>query len=99
MQNLSDGGHHIIKCSACNKPLCDIWVIRPHVDISFKYRATCPYCNDKSFLKEIKGGITYGGIAEADPNSETIDDKRTLTVVEDVEWGGEIVEFKVKKVN
>lgn len=96
MSNLKDGGHVFLKCSACRKRLCDIWIQRPDIDLVLNYRATCPFCGDKSALQEIKGGVAFGGISEANPDNE-YDDYRFYTMVDRPEWDGETVELIVKK--
>lgn len=61
LEGLSDGGHNLIKCSNCEAILMDVWVTRPHEPHTYKLRATCPWCNDKSFVVKVKGGFHQGG--------------------------------------
>lgn len=61
VQGLKDGGHKVISCSSCRKPLVDVWITRPLEDFSQKVIATCPYCQDRSFLETIEGGFHIGG--------------------------------------
>lgn len=78
---LVDGEHVYLECSACNKPLVDIYITRPDavsVDgkpFIWKVRAKCCYgCmkNKKeaemSFTKEIRGMFHHGGITKPNPN-------------------------------
>jgi hypothetical protein len=74
---LQDGGHVIIRCSGCNKPLVDIWRTRPNqIDprtnkpFEWKFIAECCYCGDKSYLTTVLGGFHIGGygINSADAN-------------------------------
>ena len=60
---IEDGGHIFLVCSNCEKQLMEIWVQRPHEKMTTKVKAKCPYCHDSSFIKEIKGGFAYSGIA------------------------------------
>lgn len=92
------GDKHLFSCSNCRKALCEILLINPEVDLELNYRASCPYCGDKSFPFKVKGQIMFGGLGIEDVNSETCDDKRVLTVVEDFkECGSDTIEFVVKK--
>ncbi len=90
---LEDGGHIFLDCSDCGKKLVDIWIQRPSEHIKFKYRASCPYCGDESFSKEISGGIAFGGIAE-NPEDE---DSKMLTIVENFESKDGYWLFNVRK--
>lgn len=96
---LVDGPHTILKCSACGKRLADIWVTRPQIDMVFKYRAKCCYCQDYSFPVELKGGVAYAGISEANVDSPTIDDWKAYTTVEYPEWKNGLVDLITKKGN
>ena len=81
-QDLVDGGHVILKCSACGKELIDIWKIKPEPR-SIKVVALCCYCNDKSFEEEIEGRLVINGIAKANPN----DPEDFLSVTK---WAGSV---------
>lgn len=59
---LDDGGHTIIKCSNCGKELCDIWVIRPTIQIDSEITASCDFCGDKSFVQYIRGQFSLGHV-------------------------------------
>lgn len=61
LEGLSDGKHNFIPCSNCKAILMDVWVTRPHETDTYKIRATCPWCGDKSFITKITGGFHYGG--------------------------------------
>jgi hypothetical protein len=67
-KGLQDGGHVILRCSACNKPLVDIWRTRPNqIDprtgkaFEWKFVAECCYCGDKSYPTTVLGGFHIGG--------------------------------------
>jgi hypothetical protein len=67
-KGLEDGGHVIIKCSSCKRPLVDIWCTRPdRIDprtnqpFLWKFVAHCCYCGGKSYPTEVKGGLHIGG--------------------------------------
>jgi hypothetical protein len=67
-KGLSDGGHVIIRCSNCKKPLVDIWRTRPNEKdprtgkpFEWKFIAGCCYCGDKSYIHTILGGFHIGG--------------------------------------
>jgi hypothetical protein len=55
-----DGGKHLLKCSACNKDLVEIWITKKELDVRFKIRAECAYCGDYSFSVEVEGGFHLG---------------------------------------
>jgi len=55
-----DGGTHVLKCSACDKQLVEIWITKKELDVRFKLRAKCAYCNDYSFPVEVEGGFHLG---------------------------------------
>ena len=76
---LKDGGHVILACSACQKPLVDIHVTRPDkkkpgTDEVFEWRlrAKCCYCDDYSFISVVCGLFHHGGWGV--PNPENLDD-------------------------
>lgn len=58
--DMVDGGKHILKCSACSKDLVEIWITKKELDVRFKLRAKCAYCDDYSFSVEIEGGFHLG---------------------------------------
>jgi hypothetical protein len=58
---LIDNGEITLVCSNCDKPLLIVWSNRPNEKRVWKLRATCPYCNDRSFAFDMKGGFAYRG--------------------------------------
>lgn len=62
--DIIDAGKIILRCANCNKPLMELWIVRPKENIKTKVRATCPYCGDKSYIKEIHGGFARGVIGK-----------------------------------
>lgn len=104
---LKDGGHTILRCSACDKPIADIWVVKPnainpHTRKPFEWKcvATCCYCGDKSYPVTVKGRIAHGGYGEnkADPEGG-MDDANVFTVVYRVEPKGDTIIFHTKRGN
>lgn len=81
---IKDGGHKIIKCSGCNKPLIDVWITRPDFDFQAKIRAKCCYCSDSSYLTDIKGIFHIGGISKL-LDEETLDDIG-ITSIESIDY-------------
>lgn len=69
-QGLKDGGHVILKCSACDKPLIDLWVIKPDAPVQQVYQAKCCYCGDRSFQQTVKGRVAIAGISNPKPDDE-----------------------------
>lgn len=94
---LTDGGHNILSCGDCLKKLADVWVIQPETSLKAKYWANCPYCGGKSYKVELKGMVCFGGIAMENKDSEYVDDKKMLTVVDRPEWGNGEVQLVVVK--
>jgi len=94
-----DCGHVILKCSNCQKPIFSLWIIDKNASLEANYKATCPYCNGKSYTKTIKGRITTGGIpANGDYYS---DESEVLTFMDSfdiVEEDNEsVILFKIGK--
>lgn len=77
--------HIRIDCSNCNKPLVDLWLIHP-IEQTFRLRANCPYCGDKSFIKEINWRFHIGP-----PN-----DSLSCT---SINYGEELITINVEKKN
>jgi DNA-directed RNA polymerase subunit RPC12/RpoP len=78
---LVEHSHTILKCSACGAELLDVMVTEPQFDVTFRYKADCPYCGDHSFLTPpIKGGVYIGtrGDTVYDGHGGVIDDEVTL---------------------
>lgn len=69
VKQLEDGGHVILKCSACGKELIDLWKVKPEPR-TIKVVALCCYCKDKSFETEVSGKLVISGIAKENPNDE-----------------------------
>jgi len=49
-------------CSACDKPLANIWVVKPNLPIKSFVRAECAYCGDHSFVLEVEGKFLSGHV-------------------------------------
>lgn len=98
---LKDGGHIILECSNCNKPLVDILVVKPDAkredgsDIVWKCQAECCYCKDKSFMTEIKGIFRPGGIIKIDDKNE--DNYENIVDLADVQYEDNFVLFKTMR--
>lgn len=94
---LTDGGHVYLSCSDCQALLMDLWVTRPHEDEAWLYSANCPWCGDKSFPVEVKGGIFPAGYGTPIPGDE--DNVVPSTNYVDVEARGGRWHFKVEKAS
>lgn len=66
---LVDGGNVLFDCSNCGRPLLDALITQPGIDIAWDVRVQCPYCNDYSFTKRIRGMYSPGGIGQGDEDS------------------------------
>lgn len=62
LTQIQDGGHVIIKCSNCQKPLVDIWLTYKDEDQETTVVANCPFCQDKSFQQKISGIFHFGAV-------------------------------------
>ncbi len=60
-QGRVDGEQVLLKCSGCDKPLVYVWANQPNLDVDFKVRADCCYCEDKSFPIDVHGGFSVRG--------------------------------------
>jgi hypothetical protein len=104
---LRDGGHIILKCANCAKPLVDIWRTRPNEKdprtdevISYLVAAECCYCGDKSYVKEIKGGFHVGGYGTTKVNDPTANIQHVSIVSQEPYPGREdVILFKTMKAN
>lgn len=92
---LQDAGHTILSCSSCNAQLLDIWRTRPNEPQIWKCRCNCPFCGDKSFITDVKGGFHVGGVGKvkADDEDDVIPSTNNIgmDIVDDV------FEFQVEK--
>jgi len=77
---IEDGKHIFLECSACRKPLVDIWLTHPDMKTITTLSANCPFCGDKSYPKEISGvfhiaagnGVYIYDVVQDDDNNQTI---------------------------
>lgn len=91
---LKDCGHVILSCSACGKPLVDIWLIKPNAidpairqPFRWKGKAICCYCGDESFPEEWQGRFASGPYGQdiVDPDPEAMNDSRIRHVIRQIE--------------
>ena len=94
---LKDAGHIILRCSACDAQLVDIWVQLPNSGQKWKARATCPYCFDKSYVSEFEGGFAQGGISVPNPNDPENPIEKTRVV--DIGSEGDVILFFVRDMS
>ena len=57
---LTDGEHVPVKCSNCNKLLCEAWITQPEFEMTSFITAYCPFCGDKSFKVKVEGAFHLG---------------------------------------
>jgi hypothetical protein len=96
-QGLVDGGHVYLSCRTCNAILVDLHITRPSEPEVWKVKATCPFCGDCSYEREVQGGFHSGGYGK--PKEDNPDDDIPSTVIDDFQEDGETVVFIVKKAN
>ena len=94
---LQDAGHVYLDCSACGALLVDIWSTDPNQDFTWKVRANCPFCGDKSYEKEVKGLFHYGGYGRLAEGSDC--DDFASTVIDAIEETNGVFNFKVRKAD
>lgn len=103
---LRDGGHVILSCSACGKPLVDIWVVKadavnPVTGRPFEWKvvALCCYCGDRSFQQTVRGRYALGcyGRDVPNPDPDGMDDSKLETAVTRVEPRDGVLFFHTKK--
>jgi hypothetical protein len=90
---IKDGGHVIIRCSNCNKPLVDIWRTRPDAKdpatgktFEFKFVAECCYCKDISYITTVQGVFHIGGYGvNTDDGNEAYE---KTTIIDQLEMPG-----------
>lgn len=99
---LRDGGHVLLRCSCCNKPLADVHITQPGKlrpdgkPFVWKVRALCPYCGDKSYIRRIEGLWHPAGHGVPNPaNPDDPDDNLVITSIanflEEVDREGDTV--------
>jgi hypothetical protein len=93
--SLTDGPKIYLTCANCRARLLEIWVVSPQEDSSFKVRATCPFCNDKSYIQEIKGGFRHSGAARPCEDDEAAD--FLATIVDKIDVVNDISIFNMRK--
>ena len=95
-KGLKDGGHVIIRCSNCDRPLVDIWRTRPEMNdprtkkiFEWKFIAECCYCSDKSYVTTVLGGVHIGGYGVTTyEDAETINTREKTSIVETIPMPG-----------
>lgn len=86
---ISDGGEQTLSCQDCNKPLMHFRVYAPNVPVSHKIYASCPFCNSRSFTKDINGLFWYGPIGS--------DENLNRTVITDIVMEDKVSQFIIGK--
>jgi hypothetical protein len=100
-EGLVDGGHVIIKCSNCDKPLVDVLIVKPNEKKSdgtpfvWQCVAECCYCNDKSFITEVKGIFRAAGIIIE--NKENPEHYTGITNLDDIVIDDDNILFKTSR--
>ena len=72
--------HEIIACSSCERDLVDVWITRPDFPVLQALRASCPFCEDQSYIIDVQGGFHLGpcdgvAIASCDTDDSRYEDK------------------------
>lgn len=90
-KGLQDGGHVIIRCSVCNKPLADIWRTRPEMKdprtgkaFEWKFVAECCYCGNESYITTVLGGFHIGGYGTNNITKDIADSTEKTTVIDTI---------------
>jgi coenzyme F420-reducing hydrogenase gamma subunit len=78
-----------IKCSSCHKNLMNYKVYAPQAQIIHTIIASCPFCGDESFKKEIHGCIFTGPIG--------LDESRDATIIKEIINNNDHFRFVIEK--
>lgn len=92
---LVDNGKVFFTCSNCDKKLAYIWRTSPSKS-KYKYRATCPYCNDKSWDIEVEGNPAEMGFSGIWQDIDENNDK-PITLIENIKPKGDVIVMHVVK--
>ncbi len=68
-------------CSNCDARLCEVPVVGDAPGVRFKVRATCPFCGDFSWEREVAGLTGVMGISTPnpiDPDRGDVDSTRVV---------------------
>ena len=97
--------HLILSCSMCSAELVDLWLADPNEQLvvkgkpkgilKWKVKATCCFCGDQSYTKEVTGGFKHHGIIRQ--TSEDVDDYVDVTKVIDIAREDNVIVFKTEK--
>ena len=72
---------YIIKCSACNAPLVNVLITqKTDDDQEIKFRADCPHCGDKSYIKPITGAGWFLGFTDFTEYTDFIDENDVVNI-------------------
>jgi hypothetical protein len=107
-QGLRDGGHVVLRCSDCDRPLADVHVTRPQDDKVWRVRARCCYgCTradgspQTSFIEEVRGRTFHvGGFGLPNPDDPDDSLMQTAHVADHMETdsgGNPVVTIEVKQ--
>lgn len=110
---LTDGGHVILRCSNCDRPLCDVFITLPNAKdrsgnpYQWRVRATCAYgclkpdgTPETSFVHEFEGLFCRGGWGEDNPDDPDDSLMKTAIVAEPFESdadGNPVLTFVTKR--
>lgn len=93
--SIKDNGNLILKCSNCQKPLVDLFIVDSSANFNWKCVAECCFCGDKSFITDVKGMFRPGGcitVDEKNPDHFLYD-----TYIDDIIYDEEKIIFKTSK--
>lgn len=95
---LVDGGKTTLKCSACDKPLAIVWMVKAYTGSQppWNVRAACPYCNDFSFVHEVPGKFNYAGYHTT--KDDNPDEVKPVTNLLDIKIESDVVTIIVKEI-
>jgi len=85
-----------LACSSCGRPLMSLYVTGPDAPFEQEYRASCPYCGDKSDVVKVRGLVHHCGhsIQKEDDDTDCV----ALTDVDGFDLTDDgVVVFNVRK--
>ncbi len=93
----------ILKCSKCRKPVASIIAHSPNqIDprtnkpFHWKFVADCCYCDGRSYITEVKGGISIGGYGEG-IDVMTAEEKTVVSHTEEMKGNPDVTCIKTRR--
>lgn len=97
-EQTTDFPHIYLTCSNCNAGLVDIVLTVPNPELACMVQASCPWCGDESFQKEVPGAFARDGFTEPKEGEEDDPDAYwESTVIAEEEMREDVLYFTTVK--